>query len=245
MSLVVFYAWNEQRIVRQGGDGPLYRNLMDGEALIKRGDSETWYRFSQTPLRVRNSLLPDLPKRAFLSPWGNEAEEFTIKIPVNLNEEAITFLNDNPSVLPGVFLGYIGENWEIFFNGIPVRSEIHLNERGKMTEKRTWRSVYFPIDRSCVVLGTNILTLRIIGDPAYLITGLSYDAPHYFDDYSLIEVRQHKFPFIALCGIFGFTGIYYLAIFLLLRRKREVFNLYFSIFSILLCVYVAKFYLCK
>jgi len=249
MSLVVFYAWNEQRIVRRGGDGPLYRNLMDGQALIRRGfdtsdirelkENETWYRFRQTPLRVRNSLLPDLPKRAFLSPWGNEAEEFTINIPVDLNEEAITFLNDNPSVLPGAFLGYIGENWEVFFNGIPVRSEIHLDETGKMTEKRTWRSVYFPIDRSYVVSGTNILTLRIIGDPAYLITGLSYNAPHYFDDYSLIQARQHKFLLIALCGIFGFTGIYYLATFLLLRRRAEIFNLYFSAFSILLCVYAA------
>jgi len=80
MTLVVFYAWNEHRIVRQGGDGPLYRNLMDGTALIKRGfnprdigelkETETWVRFRKTPLRVSNSLLPDLPKRTFMSPWG-------------------------------------------------------------------------------------------------------------------------------------------------------------------------------
>ena len=59
------------------------------------------------------------------------------------------------------------------------------------------------------------------------------------DDFAVIEKRQFNFLFIAVVGIFGFSGVYYLMLFLSIKRKREVYYLYFSIFSILLCVYSA------
>ncbi|MDR0322273.1 MAG: hypothetical protein LBI28_12300, partial [Treponema sp.] len=250
MTLVVFYAWNEQKIIRQDSGSPLYRNLMESSAFIRQGfdpaelreipfDNDKWTGFESTPLRVKNSLLPNLPKRPFLSPKKIDAQEYTILIPVVLDDETSTFLAFNPSVTPGIFLAYIGENWEIFFNGIPVRSEMHLNESGQINERRTWRSVYFPIDRTFIVSGFNILALRVIGDPTHLMTGLSYNAPHYMEDYSVIEQRQNKLPLTLLCGIFGFTGIYYLVTFLFLRKKLEIFNLYYGICSSLLCIYIA------
>ncbi|MDR0313740.1 MAG: histidine kinase, partial [Treponema sp.] len=256
MALVMFSAWNEQKTVREGGSSPLYQNLMEKPAYIRQGfdpaeiriipqeiqipvNNGVWTGFTSTPLRVKNSLLPDLPKRPFLSPKKIDAQEYTIIIPVSLDDTAMSFLDANPALIPGIFLAYIGENWEIFFNGVSVLSEIHLKESGQINERRTWRSVYFPIDRTFIVPGTNILALRIIGDPTHLMTGLSYNAPHYMDDYQLIEQRQNKLPLILLCGIFGFTGVYYLAIFLSLRKKDEIFNLYFGIYSILICMFVA------
>jgi len=247
MSVVVFYVWNGQKSIRRGGDGPLYRNLMDYPAYVRRGFDRAytfeipaqgeWTRFQSAPLRIANSSLPDLPKSSFLSPLGNDAEEFTINIVIELDNAALEFLNSDLSVLPGFFFACIGENWEIFFNGKLVRSEIHLDESGGIMEGRTWRDVYFPLDKSLAVLGANVLSIRIIGDPSYDGTGFYYASPYYLDDYRVIEKRQQNILLPVLFGIAGFTGMYYLMIFFSVRRKQEIFNLYYGIFAILFCVY--------
>jgi hypothetical protein len=161
-------------------------------------------------------------------------------MPLEIDSAAISFLNDTQSaaqVVPGIFLALIGENWEIFFNGTPVRSEMHMDETGQIRERWTWRNVYFPLDKSLIKQGTNILAFRILGDPAYDVTGLYYVTPYYLDDYKIIEARQRNFLPMILAGVFGFIGIYYLMLFLSVRSRNELFNLYFSIFSILLSVY--------
>jgi len=248
MSLVVLYVWNEQSSIRRGGDGPLYRNLMDCPAYVRRGFDRAytleipapggeWARFQSAPLRIANSPLPNLPKLPFLWPWGKEPEEFTINMTIELDSAALEFLNSDLSVLPGMFFACIGENWEIFFNGKLVRSEMHLDEAGRIMERRTWRDVYFPLDKSLAVPGTNVLSLRIVGDPAYDGTGFYYAVPYYLDDYRVIEKRQRNILLPVLFSIAGFTGIYYLMIFLSVRRKREIYNLYYGIFAILFCVY--------
>ena len=250
---VVLYQLNEQNLIRRGGDSPLFRDLMESPAYIKRGFdpadirksppelmkeirelSETWFRFEAPQLRVRSSALPDLPERRLLSPWGKPAEEFTIIIPIEIDDEAFSLLSDNTQVHPGIFLGFIGENWEIFFNGALVRSQMHLDETGQIRSRRNWRDVHFPIDRSHVAIGTNILAFRIVGDPTYAVTGLYYSSPYYFDDFSLIVRRHRNIPMVVLSAIFGYIGIYYLFIFLTVRKKQEIHNLYYSIFSFLL-----------
>jgi len=35
--LIVFYAWNDQKTIREGGSSPLYRNLMQYPAYVRRG----------------------------------------------------------------------------------------------------------------------------------------------------------------------------------------------------------------
>jgi hypothetical protein len=102
MVLVVFYAWNTQNTIRKGGSTPLYRNLMEQNAYIKRGfnlseinlkdyDNEKWVRCQSIPPKVIDSPLPDLPKRPFLSPMRGETEEFTIIIPVEMDNEAMAY----------------------------------------------------------------------------------------------------------------------------------------------------------
>ena len=249
MVIAVFYAWNSQNEILRGGGTPLFRNLMESPAYIRRGfdpgdilkippqDSANWVRFQSAPLRVKDSPLPDLPRRRFLSPRGKDAEEFTIIIPVEMDSRAMEYLNDDLSILPGIFFSCVGENWEIFFNGTLVRSEMHLDEAGRILSRRTWRDVHFPLESSLFVPGTNILALRIVGDPAYNGTGLFYTAPHYIEDYRIIKTRHINFLLIVLSGVFGFTGIYFLMFFLSTRQKQEIFNLYFSISSFLLCAY--------
>ncbi|MDR2483124.1 MAG: response regulator [Treponema sp.] len=245
MLALVFSVWKWQNAVRQGGETALYRNLMDYPAYVRRGfdpaelqpDAPAWRRFDTPPLRIMNAPLDSLPKRPFLSPWGREEDEFTILIALEIDGNALAILDGDAAPVPGMFFACIGDNWEIFLNGKLVRSEMHLGADGKIRSHRTWRDVYFPLDRSLLKPGTNMLALRIRGDPAYDGTGLYYTAPYYLDDYAAIEKRQRNPLLVALCGVFGFTGVYHLLLFFSVRRRREFFYLYYGLFSILLCAY--------
>ena len=268
MLIVILWQWNGQIFIRQGSAGPLHRNLLEENVYIRRGFdpadiqipsanqempgsaewlSSVWIPFETRPLRISASPLPGLPKRTFLSPWGKETEEFTIISTVEIDSRAMAFINGSlegrtPPIVPGIYLATIAENWEIFFNGQLVRSELHLtgasvDNGGRIKSRRTWRDVYFPLDSSLIKEGTNILAFRILADPSYLPSGFSYKTPYYLDEFRVIESRQRYLFLMVLSGIFGFTGVYYFMLFLSVRRKEEVFNLYFSIFSILLCLY--------
>jgi len=229
---------------------------MDGPAFIRRGfdiadikkppqplypffplHGEEWVQFSSPPLTITNSLLPELPRRRFLSPFGKPAEEFTIVIQIEMDSDAIAYMDNNSSETPGIFFAFLGENWEVYLNGTLVRSELHLDEAGRITQGRSWRDVHFPVDKNLFVLGSNILALRIVGDPAYDCTGLFYTMPYYIDGYQVI-LRNHQSYFRYLfSGIFVFTGIYYLLIFLAIRKKEELYNLYYSLFSLGLSIH--------
>jgi hypothetical protein len=195
-----------------------------------------WDLFRTSHLGISDFYFTDTPRRRFLSPRGLPAQEFTVIIPIEMDKEAMNFLRANTNVLPGFYFASIGENWEIYFNGTLVRSEMHLDEMGQIIERRVWWNVHFPISSSLVVQGTNILAVRIVGDPSYRFTGFGY-IPNYFDDYRNIISRHRNLSFLILCGIYIFTGIYYLTIFLSVRNKRESFNFFFSISSFLLFIY--------
>jgi signal transduction histidine kinase/DNA-binding response OmpR family regulator len=249
--IAVYNSWQEQRIVFSGGTNPLFRNFNDAPVLIRRGfdpakslqppspDGE-WLSFDSPMLAIAASPLPDLPKRSFLSPGKMPDEEFTIAIPLEMGEEALAFLSDNPLVRPGLLFGILAQNWEIYFNGTLVDSQIHLDDKGQVTKRRLWWNHCIPMDRNLIVEGTNILTVRIIGDPAYSATGLPM-IPNYLDDYSLIQKRQHTVLWTIISAIMAFSGIYCLFLFLSVRNRREVFYLFFSIYSFLNCLHTVFF----
>jgi len=250
LALLIFNLWQKQTAI-SGGRSPLYRNLRECPTFVRKGfDPSDFYSeitgeycgFSSMSRYIKSSRLPDLPMKSFLSPVGKPALEFTIKILVEIDREAVSFMRSNTAFTPGIYIPGIGESWEIFFNGGLVVSQMHLNEEGKIKERRVWRDVFFPVDNSLLVSGTNVLTIRIMGDPSYQGTGVfQKTAPFYIDDYSVIEERQYNFLFLILTGIFSFTGAYYILLFFSIRNKsgnkREIYNLYFGIFSIFLGVY--------
>jgi CheY-like chemotaxis protein len=252
MFAAVLYAWNEQNNDKRGGNSPIYTNLRECPAYARKGfdpadlrkiPDETagvWKRFETSSRRIVDSGL-DIPKRSYLSPWGKDEEEFTIIFLLEMDSTAMAFINGIVSVIPGIYFAGIGESWEAYFNGKLILSELHLNETGRIRERRTWNDVSFPVDGSFVLPGTNILALRILGDPTYRGTGLYYSsAPIYMDNYRNIESRRFDYLYIFLCGFFAFTGLYFLMLFFSVKKKTEVFNLYFGIFSILLCVYIVS-----
>ena len=238
--LMIVFAWNQEKTV-------MHIDLTKSPAYIKRGfdhvqlvpenfdrlaedlraQNSDWVRFHETwPLVVMDSLLADLPKRNFMSPLGGAEEEFTILIPLEIDAESFY-------LTPGLYLAGIGDNWQIFFNGALIASEIHLDKNGKILEQRSWRDISFPIDRSLILPGINILAFRIIGDPTYGNTGLFYGSSYYIDDYKAIEKRQGNFLLLILSGIFLVSGIYYLSF----HTKQEIYYLLFSIFSLMLFVF--------
>jgi len=255
MLVVVFYAWNEQYKVKRGGNSPLYTNLRECPSFARKGfdpadllkipddgpqAAGVWKRFEGLSRRIGDSGL-DIPKRRYLSPWGKDTEEFTVIILLEMDSAAMEFLDGNISVVPGFFFAGIGESWEVYFNGKLILSEMHLDEKGQVRERRTWNDVSFPVDGALVRPGTNILALRIMGDPTYRGTGLYYSsAPIYMDNYKNIESGRFDYLYTFLCGFFAFTGIYYLMLFFSVKKKTEVFNLYFGVFSILIGVYIVS-----
>jgi len=255
MVALILYSWSEQTKAAYNDDNPLYRNIRTCPAYIKKGFDPSdlrkipdegqlagplgeWKRFQTSSLHVTDSSL-ELPKRSYLSPRGNEPQEFTINVLLEMDGKAMAYLDGNISVVPGIFIAGIGENWEIFFNGKLARSELYPDETGRIVKPRTWYNVYFPLDASLVIPGTNILSLRILGDPTYLGTGVFFQtAPVYMDDYRVIERRQFNFMNTVLCAVFASTGVYYLMLYLSIKKRTEIFNLFFGIFSVLLFIYI-------
>jgi signal transduction histidine kinase/CheY-like chemotaxis protein len=253
MLAAVLYAYNKQNNDKRGGNSPIYRNLRECPTYARKGfdpadlrripDEEqdgVWKRFETSSRRIVDSGL-DIPKRSYLSPWGNDDEEFTIVFLLEMDSTDMAYINGIISVIPGIYFAGIGESWEVYFNGKLILSEMYLSETGRIRERRTWNEVSFPVDGSFVLSGTNILALRILGDPTYRGTGLYYSsAPIYMDNYRNIESRRFDYLYIFLCGLFAFTGLYFLMLFFSIKKKAEIFYLYFGIFSILICVYIVS-----
>jgi|GEM_PF-1488288 len=247
---VMFLEILGQNLVRQS---PLYINLMEQSAYARRGFDHTelqkipnpvidneWVIFGKGARIIRNAPLPNMRKSSLFTPRKNRAEEFTIIIPVEFNSGAIAYLNEGArsDILhtAGVYFEGIGENWEIYFNGNLIRSEMYLDEAGRIVSQRFWRDLYFPIDKEDIVPGTNILALRILGDPAFESTGLR-SRVHYIDDYRNIVGQQRNFYQIVQCAIFVFSALMFLLIFFYVKSRQEIYYLWFSIFSLMLCVY--------
>jgi signal transduction histidine kinase/CheY-like chemotaxis protein len=184
---------------------------------------------------VESLGLPDMPRRAFLSPFKEKDREYTMLIPFAVDPEQFEKIWGEKPFQPGIFLAALGNNWEIFFNGRPVKSEIHLDEYGRIRSGRSWRYVSFPLDRSVFVRGTNILAFRIVGEPHSDITGLWYEDPYYIGDYEAIRKNHDESLVIAVCAVYFFVGLYHFL--LVLSRPQDRYNLYYCFFSILLGIY--------
>ena len=257
MFIVLLIQRNTLNFERYGRISPLYINLMEQNAYARRGFDQAqikeipnpninneWVLFGKGSRIIRNAPLADMQKSAAIISRKGAAEEFTIIIPVEFNLNAIAYLNEEAMAdilhTAGVYFAGIGENWEIYFNGSLIRSEMHFQSLGsnlfRIQSSRFWRDVYVPIDRALIVPGTNILALRIIGDPVLESTGLRARL-HYIDSYRNIIGRQHNIFNIVLSTIFGFSAVSFLLIFLYIKSRQEIYYLFFGIFSFMLCIY--------
>jgi signal transduction histidine kinase/ActR/RegA family two-component response regulator len=219
---------------------PIYLKSGFEKSLAGEPADESWKRIDPAPgnpaaLKIKYSGLEGLLKRRFLSPRRQRDEEFTLKIPFTTDETFMELLQDEKPFMPGIFLAGIGDNWEVFLNGTLVKSELHLDGDGQIQSHRSYHHVRFAVRRSLFVPGTNILTIRIVGDPSYENTGLFVASPYYIGNAETMEIRHNETLTLLLCGVYIFLGIYHLILFLIHRGAR--YNLYYCLFSTSLGIY--------
>ncbi|GHV19402.1 hypothetical protein FACS189494_00880 [Spirochaetia bacterium] len=201
----------------------------NGVSNVKDG---SWREFTGWGNVIISKLkLPELsagqPKRAFLSPFGRNEQEWTIAIPFTMEQE--------PPLFPGLYMAAIGDNWEIYLNGTLVRSEMHLNDKGRIRQHHSERDVFFQIDRALFRTGENLLTFRIAGDPTDQTIGFQYSAPYYLADYEYINRKNSETLEMLLIGVFILTGIYHFLIFAVNRKTR--YNGFCGAFSLFMGLY--------
>ncbi|MDR1024848.1 MAG: response regulator [Treponema sp.] len=219
---------------------PIYLKNGFEKSLAGEPADESWKRIDPVPgnpaaIKIKYSGLEGLPKRRFLSPRRQRDQEFTLKIPFTTDEKFMELLEDENIFIPGIFLAGIGDNWEVFLNGTLVKSELHLDGDGQIQSHRSHHHVRILVRRSLFVPGTNILTIRIVGDPSYENTGLFVASPYYIGNAETMEIRHNETLALLLCGVYIFLGIYHLILFLIHRGAR--YNLYYCLFSTSLGIY--------
>jgi signal transduction histidine kinase/DNA-binding response OmpR family regulator len=180
-------------------------------------------------------VLPDMPRRSFLSPLKEADREYTMMIPFSISSGGYAKMSGPEPLQPGIFLEALGDNWEIFFNGRLIRSEMHLDENGQIRSGRSWRYVSIPLDRSLFVQGTNVLAFHIVGAPHFDATGLWYANLYYIGDYETINRTHDESLVMAVSAIYFFVALYHFLLFL--SRRKDRYNIYYCFFSIFLGIY--------
>jgi class 3 adenylate cyclase len=186
-------------------------------------------------VRLPDLNLPGIPKQKFLSPKGLPEQEFTFAILFELREHELAPVRKDNSFIPGLFLEGLGDNWEIYLNGRLIRSEMHLDENGRIKSHRNYQHIFMPLDRSLFNAGENLLYFRVVGDPSNQMTGFIYNDSYYIGDYELIRRENDETLVLILIGVYLFMGIYHLFLFLL--RWQEKQNLFYGLFSLTLGLY--------
>lgn len=180
---------------------------------------------------VKNLPLTGIPQRPFFSPKRYPPMTFTMISSFKLDAQWL-----RPGRLPGINFAQISNNWEIYLNGTPVRREMYLDREGRITRSRGMRDVHFPLDPRLLKKGTNILALRIVGDPTFDDTGLGQSGPYIIDDYEkLLDLNSETIPLVLLF-LYFFVGVYHIFLFLLKRDEKQ--NLLYGLFSSGLFVYL-------
>jgi PAS domain-containing protein len=189
--------------------------------------------------------LPGWPKRPPFSLKTYAPMEFTYLIPFFVGEEMRRLVvgpGDGPRGgavsrrVPGIHFAGLGDNWEIFLNGAPIRSELHLDAAGRILRHRSLRDVSFPLDGSLFRAGANVLAIRFVADPTFPPSGFNQASPYYIDDYERIERANVELWPMILIGLYIFIGLYHL--FMFGARPQDRHNLFYGLFSVDLGLYL-------
>ncbi|MDR3249072.1 MAG: 7TM-DISM domain-containing protein, partial [Treponema sp.] len=181
------------------------------------------------PVLIMKLDLSGTPKRTFLSLKREKEMEFTLVIPFTMPAVAMDALDKDNTLIPGINLASLGDNWEIYLNGSLVKAEMDLDGEGRIISHRNYRSINFPVHKNLLNLGENILAIKIVGDPTFSDVGLFYATPYEIDSYTVILRDNNKTLTLGLIGIYLFMGIYHL--FMFFARKKDAHNLYYGLFS--------------
>jgi serine phosphatase RsbU (regulator of sigma subunit) len=226
--------------------GPI---ALDRETIFVRGGfDEAWTNRLPSPAEkdwlavpgiasgTRSVVLMDLPmkgipRRKMFSLKQHAPENFTFVTSFTMSEGDL-----EGNTLKGIYFHNIGENWAVYLNGRLLRSEIHLDDRGRIKAYRHMRQVLIPVDTRLFNAGQNILAVRIIGDPTNIDSGFHRSTPFVIDDLTSLESGKSEHASLVLIFLYLFFGVYHL--FIYFKRPQEKYNFYYGAFSALLFVYL-------
>lgn len=179
--------------------------------------------------------IDEFNKHRFFDLHRLKPEEFTYIIPFIVPNSQYMALNKGQNTILGLHLASIGDNWEVYLNGKPIRSERHQNSEGTIIHHRNYRDIIIPFSFTELRSGANTLVFRIIGDPASPLVGLNSSAPYRIAPYSFLKKTVNDRFDASLSLIYIFMGLY---IFIInLRKESDKYNRSFGLFSLVLGIY--------
>jgi len=163
------------------------------------------------------------------SAYSRGTRIFTLSIPFLLTEDQLRLRTG-----AGLYLGSIGQNWQIYLNGKLVRDESYILSDDSIKTERTKRSVLLAIDQEFLHTGENLLCIMMAGTPYSPSTGLKGEL--LLGDYSVLNAKRNDLLKLILIGIYAFFSLYHFILFAMNRKNRAY--LFFAITSSLLALFL-------
>jgi signal transduction histidine kinase/CheY-like chemotaxis protein len=229
---------------------PLYIDLRDYPIYLKKGfdpstvsnapdEQGNWDNIIEPHSTQVPAVTGDTPNEqrpfSLKELFHEDDQEYTIVIPFEVSSEQMALLQKTPPLIPGIYLAGIGDNWQLFFNGALVDSQLDLDGTGAIVTHHTQRGYGIELDPLLLQPGENLLTMRIIGTAHGGYTGLFYQSPYYIASNSYIINQIADYVTLIFCTVYILMGLYHLLLFSL--RLNDRYNFCFGLFSISIGVY--------
>ncbi|XDD50268.1 adenylate/guanylate cyclase domain-containing protein [Leptospira sp. WS92.C1] len=193
--------------------------------------SEEWKSISKFPVGF-NSF--------FSIPEQSGFHEVTAKVEFFINSNS-PYLN-----LPtAIYFPDIGENWELYLNGILIRRELFPEaiDKGNFTPviRRSLKSVTMPIPYGSLKEGKNTILFYIVGESnitSYIQNdhfGFYHAGGYRIAFFEQIYESTSEYFEVFLYGIYFIFGIYHILFYI--TRRQDLYYLYFGFFSFVSSIY--------
>lgn len=177
--------------------------------------------------------FPILLDRLFPLTPGSGVHDWTVETGFSLQ--------DGKTANLALYLPVIGENWEVFLNGVSVKREIYPSDRQNLDKHRTQKGVVIDLPPANVLTGRNTLVFHIRGTASPVsfysndYSGFYMNQGYEVDTAENFRARHSELLSFMLYSVYFFFGIYHIVLFF--SNRQEKYNLWFGLFSISLSFY--------
>ncbi|WP_082280845.1 adenylate/guanylate cyclase domain-containing protein [Leptospira kirschneri] len=197
-------------------------------------DFKNWKLITRFP--VNFNFLFSIPKQSGF-------HELTVKIEFSIHSDSIflTFLKQPTAI----YFPDLGENWELYLNGIPIRKEKFLKQTdaGDLVPsvRRSLKSVILPIPSEVLKEGKNTILIYMIGESdftRYISNehfGFYHSKGYKISSLERIYDSTSEYLDLLLYAIYSIFGIYHIYFYFI--RRKDLYYLYFGLFSFFSSVY--------